>query len=73
LGLLVAHHQEITMYICMWQLVRVVRLISLPAAWFQSDQARQQWTKMYNMYQLLHLWLVELLHIYSAFWKSLCT
>jgi hypothetical protein len=28
-GLLVAHHQEVTMYICVWQLVRVVLLRGL--------------------------------------------
>jgi hypothetical protein len=56
LGLLVAHHQEVTMYICK-QMVRVVHF-----GWQSVSQlARWKWTTMYSTYHLfvyIHCYLL---------------
>jgi hypothetical protein len=64
-GLLVAHHQEVTMYTCyMWQLVRVVRLSPL-------GEAHRQSTKTYNTYQLSHTHTHRHIYIYIYIYITL--
>jgi hypothetical protein len=59
LGLLVAHHQEVTMYICNnWYVMYV--LVDCQQAWVCSNQASWQSIKMYSRYQLLHI------HIFTS-------
>jgi hypothetical protein len=55
-GLLVAHHQEITMCICdnRYVLYALVDLRRAGLEWFDSSQAHRQSTKAYNMYRLSH-------------------
>jgi hypothetical protein len=65
LGLLVGHHQEVTMYICNnWYVLYV--LVDCWQAWYfswqQANQACQQSTKTYSTYQLLHV------HITTSWW-----
>jgi hypothetical protein len=61
LVLLAAHHQEVTMYICSnWYVLYV--LVNCQWAWlewnaFHYNKACQKLTKMYNMYQLSHIYI----------------
>jgi hypothetical protein len=56
-GLLVAHYQEVTMYICDNCYVLYV-LVYCQLAWLKWDWVNWQSTKMYNTYQLSHIYIV---------------
>jgi hypothetical protein len=62
-GLLVAHNQELKMYICnSWYVLYV--LVDCHGAWLEwnwfshSNQTRRQSTKTCNTYQLLHIYII---------------
>jgi hypothetical protein len=59
-GLLVAHHQEVTMYICnIWYVLYVV--VDCQLVWLgsnHSNHASWQLNEMYNTYQLSHIYMV---------------
>jgi hypothetical protein len=49
-GLLVSHHQEVTMYICnIWYVLYVL---------VDCGRAHRQSTNTYSTYQLLHIYIV---------------
>jgi aminoglycoside phosphotransferase (APT) family kinase protein len=56
-GLLIAHHQEVNMYICDNWYVFYVLVDCRRALMVDSVQARRQSTKTYNTYQLSHIYI----------------
>jgi hypothetical protein len=54
-GLLVAHRQVVTVYMCdSWYMLCIL----VDSMEFHSIQARHQSTETFNMYQLLHIYIV---------------